>query len=57
MFALAIYGWSKGDPGLLASPYDSCGNPCGRGNLTGYDYIYFVQPTSLYLFYIIKNNI
>lgn len=32
MFALAIYGWSKGDPGKLAVPYDSCGNPCGRGN-------------------------
>ena len=45
-------GYSKGDPLLLATPFDPDGNACGESpGFKEYPYIYFTRPSSEYLFY------
>jgi len=45
---LAIYGFSKGDPMRLASPFDSSGNNCGVDpGFEDYPYLYYPRPNPL----------
>lgn len=45
MFALGIYGFTKGSPSKLMVPYDSNGKGCGLdAPLQDYPYIYFANP-------------
>ena len=42
MFATAAYGYAKGDPMRLITPFDSSGNQCGSdGKLESYKYLYW----------------
>lgn len=43
MFATAAYGYAKGNPMKLLTPYDSKGTQCGRGNATA-DFKYLFWP-------------
>jgi hypothetical protein len=36
MFATAAYGYAKGDPAKLITPFDTYGNQCGNGKADNY---------------------
>jgi hypothetical protein len=41
MVVLAGFGFTQGHPELLAAPYNQFGHPCGVGNLSGWNYLYW----------------
>ena len=48
LFGISLYGFGKGDPYNLLTPYDSVGNKCGSptalgGDYSEYKYKYFVN--------------
>lgn len=49
MFATAAYGYKNGNPSNLVTTFDSDGNVCGKGNLTGYNYLFWPDLASAFL--------
>ena len=46
MFATAAYGYAKGDPMKLITPFDTNGNQCGSsGNLVNYKFLFWPDLT------------
>ena len=48
LFGISMYGFARGDPYALLTPYDSVGNKCGSataigGDYSSYKYKYFVN--------------
>lgn len=41
MFATAAYGYAKGNPLKLLTPYDSRGTQCGRNLTSDYKYLFW----------------
>jgi hypothetical protein len=44
MFATAAYGYAKGNPAKLLTPFDSRGNQCGAKGTQTEDYKYLWWP-------------
>lgn len=41
MFATAAYGYAKGDPYNMLTPFDSDGARCGNGSRADYKYLWW----------------
>ena len=51
LLVISIIGFKKGDPLLLATPFDPDGNACGESpGFKDFPFIYFSRPSSEYLF-------